>query len=176
MHQASRCMQVIPSAWLRLFNPKEVNELLSGGEGGGVDAQDMQRHATYSGGYSADSQTIRLFWKVGTTASFHLTKVAAQPCSPRGRARVRGEQLYVSSQMCSKKSEKSKIGQMRYPQLCVLPCKPCERRSCTTGGGRPEQSRAQRADEVCDLCQPSASGGVPASHSSSHHSQGVLFC
>ena len=56
--------QVIPSAWLRLFNPKEVNELLSGGEGGGVDAADMQRHATYSGGYSADSQTIKLVWKV----------------------------------------------------------------------------------------------------------------
>jgi hypothetical protein len=57
-------LQVIPSAWLRLFNPKEVNELLSGGEGGGVDAADMQRHAMYSGGYSAESQTIKLFWKV----------------------------------------------------------------------------------------------------------------
>ena len=57
-------MQVIPSAWLRLFNPKEVNELLSGGEGGGVDAADMQHHATYSGGYTAGSQTIKLFWKV----------------------------------------------------------------------------------------------------------------
>ena len=64
MGQSPTPMQVIPSAWLRLFNPKEVNELLSGGEGGGVDAEDMQRHATYSGGYSADSQTIRLFWKV----------------------------------------------------------------------------------------------------------------
>ena len=57
-------MQVIPSAWLRLFNPKEVNELLSGGEGGGVDAQDMQRHATYSGGYTETSRTIVMFWQV----------------------------------------------------------------------------------------------------------------
>ena len=57
-------LQVIPSAWLRLFNPKEVNELLSGGEGGGLDAADMQRHATYSGGYTSDSQTIKIFWKV----------------------------------------------------------------------------------------------------------------
>ena len=64
---------MIPSAWLRLFNPKEVNELLSGGEGGGVDAADMQRHATYSGGYSADSQTIKLFWKV-------LASLLAQTC------------------------------------------------------------------------------------------------
>ena len=77
-------MQVIPSAWLRLFNPKEVNELLSGGEGGGVDAGDMQRHATYSGGYSADSQTIKLFWKVPTPATLHLTQVAAQSSSQTG--------------------------------------------------------------------------------------------
>ena len=70
-----RRMQVVPSAWLRLFNPKEVNELLSGGEGGGVDAQDMQRHATYSGGYSADSQTIRLFWKVGSPSLLSFDKI-----------------------------------------------------------------------------------------------------
>ncbi len=63
---AAFVLQVIPSAWLRLFNPKEINELLSGGEGGGVDAADMRQHATYSGGYSADSQTIKLFWKVRT--------------------------------------------------------------------------------------------------------------
>ena len=88
VRQAPRPMQVIPSAWLRLFNPKEVNELLSGGEGGGVDAEDMQRHATYSGGYSADSQTIKLFWKVGSPAILHLTQVAPQPSRPRGRTGV----------------------------------------------------------------------------------------
>lgn len=58
--------QVISSAWLRLFNPKEVNELLSGGEGGGMDAEDMRAHAIYSGGYGPDSSTVKLFWKVGS--------------------------------------------------------------------------------------------------------------
>ena len=91
-------MQVIPSAWLRLFNPKEVNELLSGGEGGGVDAQDMQRHATYSGGYSADSQTIRLFWKVGSPASSHLRKVAALGAGQESEENRR----FKSSQLCSR--------------------------------------------------------------------------
>ena len=84
-------MQVIPSAWLRLFNPREVNQLLSGGEGGGVDAEDMQRHATYSGGYSADSQTIKLFWKVDAPANSHSTQVSAQLSSQRGRTGVERE-------------------------------------------------------------------------------------
>ena len=28
--------QVVPAPWLRLFSPGEVNQLLSGGEGGGL--------------------------------------------------------------------------------------------------------------------------------------------
>ena len=56
-------VQVIPGAWLRLFNPAEMNELLSGGAGGGADADDMRAHATYSGGYSDTSRTIVLFWQ-----------------------------------------------------------------------------------------------------------------
>ncbi|KAK9815844.1 hypothetical protein WJX72_010650 [[Myrmecia] bisecta] len=55
---------VIPPAWLRLFNPAEVNQLLAGGAGGGVDVGDLRKHATYSGGYSAGSPTVKLFWSV----------------------------------------------------------------------------------------------------------------
>ena len=36
---------MIPAPWLRLFSPVEVNQLLSGGEGGGLDADDMRAHA-----------------------------------------------------------------------------------------------------------------------------------
>lgn len=65
-------VQVIPAAWLRLFSPCEVNQLLAGGVGGaGVDLEDMRAHAVYSGGYSPTSATVRLFWKVspaGTAA------------------------------------------------------------------------------------------------------------
>ena len=57
-------LQVIPSAWLRIFNPLEVNEMLAGGESGALDVVDLQRHTEYSLGYTADSPAIRRFWKV----------------------------------------------------------------------------------------------------------------
>ena len=41
-----------------------MNELLAGGASGGVDVEDMSRHATYTGGYSASDHTVKLFWKV----------------------------------------------------------------------------------------------------------------
>lgn len=56
--------QIIPPGWLRLFNPREVNQLLAGGEGGGVDVEDLALHTQYSGGYTAASSTVKLFWKV----------------------------------------------------------------------------------------------------------------
>ena len=55
---------MIPAAWLRLFNQVELNELLSGGASGGSDPKDMRAHTVYSGGYSPDSRTIKLFWQV----------------------------------------------------------------------------------------------------------------
>ncbi|KAK9903317.1 hypothetical protein WJX75_002686 [Coccomyxa subellipsoidea] len=61
---AAGLAQVIAPRWLRLFNPAEVNQLLAGGEGGGLDVADMRAHAKYSGGYAPDSPTVRLFWKV----------------------------------------------------------------------------------------------------------------
>jgi hypothetical protein len=54
---------VLPPAWLRLFSPGEVNQLLGGGEGAGVDVADMRRHAHYGGGYSPASRTVKLFWR-----------------------------------------------------------------------------------------------------------------
>lgn len=58
------CWQVIPPGWLKLFNPQEVNQLLGGGESGVLDVADMAAHAHYSGGYSKDHATVKLFWKV----------------------------------------------------------------------------------------------------------------
>lgn len=55
---------MIAPRWLRLFNAREVNQLLVGGEGGGLDVADMRAHARYSGGYRPDSPTVKLFWKV----------------------------------------------------------------------------------------------------------------
>ncbi|KAL4428287.1 hypothetical protein ABPG75_002376 [Micractinium tetrahymenae] len=56
--------KVIPPAWLRLFSPREVNQLLGGGEAAALDVDDMQAHAQYSNGYSASSTTVKHFWAV----------------------------------------------------------------------------------------------------------------
>ena len=61
------CCQVISPSWLKLFNTQEVNQLLGGGESGVVDVADMAAHAQYSGGYSKDHATVKLFWKVRST-------------------------------------------------------------------------------------------------------------
>lgn len=37
--------------------------LLGGGEGRDVDVADMRRHCQYSGGYSASSRTVKMFWE-----------------------------------------------------------------------------------------------------------------
>ena len=65
------CRQVIPPSWLKLFNTQEVNQLLGGGESGALDVADMAAHAQYSGGYSKDHATVKLFWKVGSTTAMH---------------------------------------------------------------------------------------------------------
>ena len=57
-------VQVIPASWLRLFDPREVNQLVGGGAGGDIDVTDLQQHSAYSNGYSSSDHTIRLFWKV----------------------------------------------------------------------------------------------------------------
>lgn len=47
----------------RLFSPKELNSLLSGGDGADIDVKDLREHTQYSGGYSKSSQAIGLLWK-----------------------------------------------------------------------------------------------------------------
>lgn len=56
---------LIPSGSFRLFTPKELNDLLGGaGEGVALDVDDLQSHTKYSGGYKADSSSVRMFWSV----------------------------------------------------------------------------------------------------------------
>ncbi|CAD7704872.1 unnamed protein product [Ostreobium quekettii] len=61
---ASGLAEVVPLPWLRLFSPKELNALLSGGEGVDVDVENMKSFTKYSGGYSESSATVKLFWHV----------------------------------------------------------------------------------------------------------------
>eukprot|EP00955_Chlamydomonas_euryale_P105996 365674-Chlamydomonas_euryale.AAC.13 len=63
---------IIPPGAFRLFNPRELNELISGGgdEGlGGADIDDLRAHTRYSGGYHEDSTAVKLFWKVALEMS-----------------------------------------------------------------------------------------------------------
>ncbi|CAI7879165.1 unnamed protein product [Closterium sp. NIES-54] len=54
---------LIQPEWLRLFSPKEFNQLLSGGEQD-VDVEDLRVHTRYSGGYTESDRTIKMFWEV----------------------------------------------------------------------------------------------------------------
>ncbi|KAF6266493.1 hypothetical protein COO60DRAFT_1469979 [Scenedesmus sp. NREL 46B-D3] len=55
---------LLPPSWLRMFSPSEINQLISGGQGGGVDVEDMARYVKYSNGYSESSSTVKMFWRV----------------------------------------------------------------------------------------------------------------
>ena len=55
--------QVIPAAWLRLFSPSELNQLLGGGDSKGLDIADLEAHTTYSNGYTCTSPAVQAFWK-----------------------------------------------------------------------------------------------------------------
>ena len=52
---------------LALFSPLELSRLISGDEdarGRGFDVDDLAKHTEYSGGYTAQSRTAAIFWRV----------------------------------------------------------------------------------------------------------------
>ena len=55
--------QLINPAWLRMFSPREFNELISGGQLD-IDVEDLKKHTKYAGGYDEKSPTIKIFWSV----------------------------------------------------------------------------------------------------------------
>lgn len=57
---------VIPLSWLRMFDPHELNILISGSYMG-FDVQDLMRHTVYSGGYEHDSPSVVWLWQLLTT-------------------------------------------------------------------------------------------------------------
>ncbi|XP_054278815.1 ubiquitin-protein ligase E3C-like [Macrosteles quadrilineatus] len=52
---------VIPLEWLQMFSNKEFQVLISGAEIP-VDVHDLQLHTNYTGGYTAEHPTIKMFW------------------------------------------------------------------------------------------------------------------
>jgi len=54
---------VIPLAWLKMFDPYELNILISGSDQG-FDVQDLRQNTNFSGGYQDDSPVIRWLWDI----------------------------------------------------------------------------------------------------------------
>jgi len=57
---------VINLEWLRMFDHKELQTLISGAEVP-IDVDDLKKHTNYSGGYSNDHTVIQCFWSVVST-------------------------------------------------------------------------------------------------------------
>nr|CAB3267460.1 ubiquitin-protein ligase E3C-like [Phallusia mammillata] len=54
---------VVPIEWLRMFDHREFQTLLSGAEAS-IDVMDMKNNAVFSGGYTSDHGVVQLFWEV----------------------------------------------------------------------------------------------------------------
>ncbi|XP_023217636.1 ubiquitin-protein ligase E3C-like [Centruroides sculpturatus] len=54
---------VINLEWLRMFDPNELQILISGAHTP-VDVEDLKIHTNYAGGYSIDHPIIKAFWRV----------------------------------------------------------------------------------------------------------------
>merc|ERR1711871_1448706 len=56
---------LIAPSTLRMFGPRELQMIISGGEGG-LDLEDMKANTVYSGAYSESHEQIQWFWDIMT--------------------------------------------------------------------------------------------------------------
>lgn len=54
---------VVP-AWLRMFNDRELQQLICGSLTGGLDVGDMQRNCEFGGGFDAEHPTVQWLWRL----------------------------------------------------------------------------------------------------------------
>lgn len=54
---------MIPTSWLTIFNPPELQFLISGKQGP-MDLNDLRKNTKYSNGYHDDHVVIIIFWHV----------------------------------------------------------------------------------------------------------------
>lgn len=57
-------MKLIEPAWLRMFNDRELQQLISGDSRGGFDLDDFRDHVVLGGGYHDEHNIIQMFWRV----------------------------------------------------------------------------------------------------------------
>lgn len=56
---------VIPLSWLKMFDPYELNRVISGSSAG-FDVMDLKANIVYSGGYNESSPIVSWFWELVT--------------------------------------------------------------------------------------------------------------
>ena len=61
--------EVIDSSWLRLFDPNELQVLISGSSEGKLDVADLRAHTRYVGGYTSLDVNVLRFWNVASKLS-----------------------------------------------------------------------------------------------------------
>lgn len=54
---------VVPLSWLKMFDPYELNVLISGSTTG-FDVRDLQQNTVFSGGYQSDSPVVLWLWEL----------------------------------------------------------------------------------------------------------------
>jgi ubiquitin-protein ligase E3 C len=54
--------KLIDQSWLRMFNDRELQQLISGDSRGGFDLDDFREHVQLGGGYHADHPVIGMLW------------------------------------------------------------------------------------------------------------------
>jgi ubiquitin-protein ligase E3 C len=55
---------LIEQAWLRMFNDRELQQLISGSATGNVDMGDLRQNVDLGGGYHADHPVMHMLWEV----------------------------------------------------------------------------------------------------------------
>ena len=61
---ASGLFAVVDKAWLSIFSPGELQQLISGGKGLRLDVNDLREHVKLVGGFTATSRTVELLWEI----------------------------------------------------------------------------------------------------------------
>lgn len=55
--------ELIPLEWIKLFSPRELQQLISG-ERKGIDVTDIRRHVQYAGGYNEQQPYVQGLWQI----------------------------------------------------------------------------------------------------------------
>jgi hypothetical protein len=55
---------LIDQAWLRMFNDRELQQLISGSATGGIDMAEMRQHVKLEGGYHDQHPVLQMLWEV----------------------------------------------------------------------------------------------------------------